>query len=472
MTESRIREIIAKGEGLTVEFKTARRSLPRNLFETICAFLNRVGGDILLGVDDTGEVVGIDAEKIENLKIDLCNLSNNPEKINPPFMLFPQEIQIDNKWIIYLRVPQSSQVHSTGNMVFDRNADGDFKITTHAALQKIYARKSTYFTENKIFPYLQFSDFNKDIFKKVRNLIQSHRPDHPWLEISDKEVLTAAGLYKKDFETGEQGYTLGAVLIFGKNEVIQQILPHYKTDALLRRRDQIHYDDRREIRTNLIDAYDELMQFIRIHLPDKFYMEGDVRVDLREKIFREVVANILIHREYLNAFQARLIICRDRLIAENANNPIGYGPIDPENFNPHPKNPTIMKFFQQIGRAEELGSGVRNIRKYLPFYVENGHFEMIEADNFRTVLDLKLDDFWGEATQKTTQKTTQKIVWLIKANPRITRKELAEKIGITQDGIKYNLDKLKRQGILKRVGPDKGGHWEIIGRGAGNIEKV
>ena len=167
MMENIIREIIAKGEGLTIEYKTAHRTLPHNLFETICAFLNRIGGDILLGVNDNGEIVGVDAEKIENLKMDLCNLSNNPSKLNPPFMLFPQEILIDGKWIIYLRVPQSSQVHRTGNIVFDRNTDGDFKVTTHAALQRIYARKSSYFTENKIYPFLQFSDFNKEVFKKL-----------------------------------------------------------------------------------------------------------------------------------------------------------------------------------------------------------------------------------------------------------------------------------------------------------------
>ncbi|NOX88801.1 MAG: hypothetical protein GXO77_07230 [Calditrichaeota bacterium] len=312
MTEKRIRELIARGEGLTIEFKKAHRALPENLFETVCAFLNRIGGDLLLGVSDNGQITGVDPDKVEDIKTNLSNLSNNPSKLDPPFMLFPEEIKIDDKWIIYVRVPQSSQVHRTGNIVYDRNTDGDFKVTTHAAVNRIYARKSSYFTENKIYPYLEFSDFNEKLFSRVRNLMQSHRPDHPWLGLSDEEMLKTAGFYKKDFETGKMGYTLAAALLFGKDDVIQQILPHYKTDALLRRQDLIHYDDRREIRTNLIDAYDELMQFVRTYLPDKFYMEGDIRVDLREKIFREVVANILIHREYLNAFQARLLNLHDQ----------------------------------------------------------------------------------------------------------------------------------------------------------------
>ncbi|MDP3174367.1 MAG: winged helix-turn-helix transcriptional regulator [Phenylobacterium sp.] len=62
--------------------------------------------------------------------------------------------------------------------------------------------------------------------------------------------------------------------------------------------------------------------------------------------------------------------------------------------------------------------------------------------------------------KQTTQKTAQKILEAIKANPRITRKELSAIIGITEDGIKFNLSKLKKEGALKRVGSDKGGYWE------------
>ncbi len=57
--------------------------------------------------------------------------------------------------------------------------------------------------------------------------------------------------------------------------------------------------------------------------------------------------------------------------------------------------------------------------------------------------------------------TTQKIIDLIKINPQITRKELSKEIGMSEDGIKYNLNKLVREGKLKRIGPDKGGHWEV-----------
>ena len=63
---------------------------------------------------------------------------------------------------------------------------------------------------------------------------------------------------------------------------------------------------------------------------------------------------------------------------------------------------------------------------------------------------------------ETTQKTTQKIIELIRNYPEITKEELAEKCGVTSDGIKWQLKKLKSQGVIRRIGPDKGGRWEII----------
>ena len=80
-------------------------------------------------------------------------------------------------------------------------------------------------------------------------------------------------------------------------------------------------------------------------------------------------------------------------------------------------------------------------------------------DNNDNVVEQETVD---KSSQKTTQKTTQKILKLIKNYPEITKEELAEKCGITLDGIKWQLKKLKSQGIIRRVGPDKGGYWEVV----------
>ena len=68
-------------------------------------------------------------------------------------------------------------------------------------------------------------------------------------------------------------------------------------------------------------------------------------------------------------------------------------------------------------------------------------------------------------TQKTTQKneptTAQKILQLLLKDPKMTRTELAKQVNLSPDGIKWNLDKLKKEGKICRIGPDKGGHWEV-----------
>ena len=63
---------------------------------------------------------------------------------------------------------------------------------------------------------------------------------------------------------------------------------------------------------------------------------------------------------------------------------------------------------------------------------------------------------------ESTQKTTQKVVELMRSNPMISIEELAEICGITRDGINYHIKNLKKKGIVKRIGGDKGGHWEIM----------
>ena len=67
-----------------------------------------------------------------------------------------------------------------------------------------------------------------------------------------------------------------------------------------------------------------------------------------------------------------------------------------------------------------------------------------------------------ENVAKTTQKTAQKILDILAKNPSATRAELASATGLSPDGVKWNLDKLKKSGKIRRVGPDRGGHWEIV----------
>lgn len=69
-----------------------------------------------------------------------------------------------------------------------------------------------------------------------------------------------------------------------------------------------------------------------------------------------------------SSYVAKFIIEEDKMYTENANRATKYGMITPETLEPNPQNPVIASFFNQIGYADELGSGTRNLFKYASRY--------------------------------------------------------------------------------------------------------
>lgn len=137
--------------------------------------------------------------------------------------------------------------------------------------------------------------------------------------MTDMELLKSAGLYEVDMMTGNKGFNLAAILLFGKPEVIQSCAPGYKTDAIYRVENVDRYDDRLIIEDNLIKSYELLMEFIAKHTNDKFFLIDNVNMSVRSAIAREIVSNILVHREYGSAFPAKLVVEKDRIYTENWN---------------------------------------------------------------------------------------------------------------------------------------------------------
>lgn len=362
-------QFINDGEGTTVEFKEAKKSLPNNLFESICAMLNRNGGHIFLGVKDDGTIIGVYKDYIKTMKKEFVDLCNNPEKLFPTVHLEIKEYIYEEKHILYIYVYESSAVHKTLNRIYDRNEDGDFDITNNTTLiSNLYIRKRSTYIENKIFPFATMDDLRQDLIAEARKMACIRTANHPWAKMTDEEMLRSAGLYERNLETGKSGFNLACLLIFGKDEIISSVLSYYKTDAILKIKDVERYDDRDDIRTNLLEAYVRLTDFIKKHLNDKFYIEDNRRINIRDVIARELCVNLLIHREYSNPYPAKLIITKDAILTENANKPQMIGFIDLNNYSPYPKNPKIAGFFKEIGLAEELGSGIKNIAKYTQIY--------------------------------------------------------------------------------------------------------
>jgi ATP-dependent DNA helicase RecG len=367
-TITEIRELIAKGETdckTHIEFKTSQNSIPDAVYSSICAFLNTKGGHILLGVKDNGEICGINPAKSAQMKQDFISEMNSSQKINPPFVLNVEELEVDGKIVFHIYIPEGSSVSRCKNKIYIRNSEGDYDIThNHQEVANLYLQKESSYSENKIFPYVKLEHLRKDLIDRSRNLAVRLNPSHPWQEMDDMEMLRHASLYTMDQATGKEGFTLAAVLLLGTDELIASVVPGFRVDAIKRVKNTERYDDRLDIKTNLIESYDKLMQFIEKHLPDTFFLQDETeRLNIRNIIFREVIANILVHKEYLKAEPTMLVIEKNRIYTENSNKPYINGIINLENAKTHPKNPNITKFFKQIGRVEELGSGIRKLIK-------------------------------------------------------------------------------------------------------------
>ncbi len=472
MDLERMKTILEIGETIAVEFKRCGNGIDNDVYETVCSFLNRFGGDIFLGVLDDGTVLGVPEKAAPDMVKNFISCISNPVLFAPTVYISPKIVQYEGKTIIYIHVLPSAEVHSYKKTIYDRVGDADVKVTATAQIAQMYIRKQEIFTERKIYPYVKKEDLRIDMFPKLRIMAEnkSNGHGHPWSSMTDDELLKSARLYTMDRVTGEQGFNLAAVMLLGKDDVILDIAPAYMTDALLRRVNVDRYDDREMIQTNLIESYELLMDFGRKHLPDKFFLEDDQRKSLRNIITREMIANTLIHREYTSSYQAKFVIEKERMYIENANRASQDAVITPDNMEPSPKNPIIASFFRNIGYADQLGSGVRNLFKYSKFYSGNDP-EFIEGDIFRIIVPLDAENT-TQSTQSATQSTqsaTQlnemnvagELIKIIKQDPFLSQKQMAEKLCLNQNTVKYYVKKMREMEVIERVGSSRKGKWIV-----------
>lgn len=222
------------------------------------------------------------------------------------------------------------------------------------------------------------------------------------------------------------------------------------------------YDDRDVAITNLIESYDRLMEFGKKHLNDVFTLDGVQRISARDKILREIISNLLMHRDFSSGYVSKLVIELDKITTENANLAHGHGNLNLKTFKPFAKNPPIAKVFREIGLADELGSGMRNSYKYTKMY-SGGDPVFTEADVFTTVIPLsetatatvgpteELDPREQVREQVTIQALLQFCIV-----PR-SRKEMQEFMGLTGRGNfseKY-IKPLLSAGKIEMTIPDK-----------------
>lgn len=322
--------------------------------------------------------------------------------------------------------------------------------------------------------------------------------NHVWGNMSNEEFLRSTNLILTDPETNQEGITLAAILLFGKDGSIMSVLPQHKTDAIFRVENKDRYDDRDVIITNLIDSYYRLIEFGKKHLNDLFVLDGILNINARDRILREIVSNTLVHRDYSSGFPAKMIIDNEKITVENSNLAHGIGILDLQKFEPFPKNPTISKVFREIGLVDKLGSGIRNTYKYTQLYSgQNPIFE--EGDIFKTTIPLKKiatqkvggeniilnesknDNYYednkelynitnddadadADADAKISNINYNKnllkefIKEKIRENNKITRKYIANEFGVSLKTVERII---KEMDNLKYIGSGNNGYWKL-----------
>lgn len=436
---------VRSGEGLMTEFKRCGGTPGSDVFETICSFANRQGGNIFLGVSDEGDIVGVPRGALRNVQRAVVNAVSNLELFNVSPVVETEAIEVEGHHVIRVWVPMGPAVYMFKGVAYDRIADADVRVAGIEQISLLYLRKQNEYTERRIFRYVTLEDFRPDTISEARRLATKRSPGHPWGSMDDEELLRSAKLYARDRRTGEEGYTLAAVLLFGTDAAISDVCPAYKTDAIVRRENVDRYDDRLTLTCNLIDAYPRLVNFAESNLPDRFAMESGQRVSARDVIVRELVSNLLIHREFISPFPAKLVIERSELKTENASRSIYEGRLTLSDFNPISKNPNIAGVFSQIGYAEELGSGMRNLQKYSRTY--SGKPAVLEdGDVFRAsvpITPFSASRGLGGALEAATILSAR--------DGGITTATLAEYLGVTTRSAQRHIRQMLDKGLITTV---------------------
>ena len=197
-------------------------------------------------------------------------------------------------------------------------------------------------------------------------------------------------------------------------------------------------------------------------------------LEMPEDGLREIICNAIMHRDYLGTF-IHMRVWADRIQLWNEGTLPQSITIEKlmEDHESMPRNPLIAKVFYLMGFIENWGRGYAKIRDafeqvhlQVPTFeqVRGGFMATIQREVFQKVQggQVTTGSTTPKTTLKTTLKTTQKIIELIRQDSKITIDQMAIELGLTRDGINYNIKKLKKEGRLRRIKDDNGERWYII----------
>lgn len=491
---------IKSGESKNIEFKVQLPDDSKKYMKTIVAFANTSGGKLIIGVDDvTKDIVGVEPssvfqimDKIANAVSDMCM----PQIV--PDITFQT---IEGKCIVQIEIyPGQNRpyyIRSLGkeNGTYIRIA-GTSRPADEAVLKDL-----EYQGAGKSFDELinVETDYDEEsalqLCSDIRRYIAESRemPTSKVREITEVN-LENWGIIKK---SGENYLPTNAFILLTNNTFRFAKIQC----ALFKGINRAVFVDRREFDGPVYTQIEEAYQFVLKHINLGATIEGIVRKDRYElppESIREAIINSVCHRCYLDHSCVQIAIYDNRV--EITSPGMLYGGLTIEQAmegRSKIRNVCIAEVFSRMGIIEQWGTGIQRMiqgcREYgvrEPEFIDMGDAFRVnfyrsdvetgtEKAETGTEIAIKVDDTdtekieTGIKTKETgTEKekiivlsalpdTERKIVGFILENPGITQEQIAENMGMSKNGIRYAMGRLKEKGILMREGATKKGKWIV-----------
>ena len=516
MTKAEFNRLIADGETVHLECKLAKNAIPANFWETYSSFANTDGGTILLGVKEENHkfsVVGVDDAR--KILTDFWNTVHG-EKVSA-VVVYERDVRIEavgGKKIVVVEVPRADRADKpvyVGEDVykgtFRRNGEGDYRCSREDVTAMI--RDSCAETADAtVIDELEVSDLDQDSLRRYRILFDNLRPEHVWRRLEDEAFLVKIGAAKK-LRDGSVHPTLAGLVCFGEFSTISDVLPNFFLDYREHYRKNIRWTDRicsgdATWSGNVIDFFFKVAQPVcaGIKVPFKIASDNVTRDDDTpiHRSVREVVANALIHADYhgrqgivIDKYPKRIEVSNPGILRISRAVAVAGGTSDA-------RNAKIFNIFSLVKIGERSGMGLSQLYGN---WEEAGYARPLLSESFnpeRTKVEIEVEvaekpskvaekvaekpskvaekvaenqskvaekvaGTRSEYTEKVTGKlseTEERIVALIQSNAHITQKMLSEAIGLTRQYVGRCMDSLQTRKIIRRVGPDKGGYWEVL----------
>ncbi len=458
-----ILNILPTSESEQVEFKT---SFNEDVIISLVAFSNTKGGVVYVGVSDNAEVKGVQLSK-ETI-VEWVNEIKN--KTLPQLIPDAEIISIDGKNVIaliiseypikpissrgrfYKRIKNSNHLMSIGEIANEHlktiNSSWDYYVDPNHGLDAI--------SEDKV------ERFVRKIEQRTQNKIQFQ----PIEFISKMEIIREAKL------------TFGGFLLFAKDYcLISDIqVGRFKSDITII--DSISFN------TDLFTEVDDVIAFIKKHLMIEYIITGNPerteRFDYPLDAIREIVINMIVHRDYRESSGSIIKIFDDRIEFYNPGKLYGGTTIQDllsGNYASKSRNKLIAKAFKEVGLIERYGSGIIRIRNICKDYgvvepsfneIANGFMVTlfnkkinITANTINTPADNVIDSVTDNVTDNVTDKRLSQILEHFAMNNKLSTSKLGNMLGVSKMTILRDIEILKNKGIVRRVGSSKGGNWEI-----------